>query len=142
MSIFRRNSPMSGEFASSSSRGEVLVKRMFTKPCLKEASHLERRRSSTLISSLRQPAMANHPVRQRPKLRCQLCLFASLRRAPTSVCSVFVVKLSSFGSGVYVLTQGCQDRAEIIDAKQVSKDHLVKPASGLHKCQCSWISQV
>ena len=30
MSISRRNSPMSGEFASSSSLGEVLMKRVFT----------------------------------------------------------------------------------------------------------------
>ena len=100
---FSPKSSMSSDFASSGSRDDVPMKRMFTNLVRKKLPISRGVARQRLSHHCDNP----HPVRQRPKLRWQLCLFASLRRAPTSVCSVFVVMLSSFGSGVYVLTQGC-----------------------------------
>ena len=47
-----------------------------------------------LVSSLRNPVVADHLVRQRLQLRLQLSLFASLCPTPTSVSPVFVVSLT------------------------------------------------
>ena len=60
-----------------------------------------------LVSSLRNPVVADHLVRQRLQLRWQLSLFASLCPTPTSVSPVFVVKPYAVGLGVYVSTGGC-----------------------------------